>query len=239
MIKLNDFVLNRYRNGSQMYKIFCFNYIKYILSDYVILEFENSDEPNAKWEISTHYIDRILTNHQVRNLFKLKFSSGLINKKYYNHIVLFTKVRDYDKNNYNLISKKFYNKINEIENKIILIGERKIVYNEEYKQHGENKIYSLYDDFMTNINHNKIIDLTQEGYTENNFNLESIINDLTLISNSKQIIMVGNGGFWCTSLFTDKLLSLSSNTITQAFDSEFEKQIFFDSNKFINTINYV
>jgi hypothetical protein len=153
--------------------------------------------------------------------------------------VLFTKVRDYDKNNYNLISKKFYNKINEIENKIILIGERKIVYNEEYKQHGENKIYSLYDDFMTNINHNKIIDLTQEGYTENNFNLESIINDLTLISNSKQIIMVGNGGFWCTSLFTDKLLSLSSNTITQAFDSEFEKQIFFDSNKFINTINYV
>jgi hypothetical protein len=92
---------------------------------------------------------------------------------------------------------------------------------------------------MTNINHNKIIDLTQEGYTENNFNLESIINDLTLISNSKQIIMVGNGGFWCTSLFTDKLLSLSSNTITQAFDSEFEKQIFFDSNKFINTINYV
>jgi hypothetical protein len=238
VITINEFILGSYRKNSLHYKNFCINYVKYILSDYTVLE-SGDEVPDRKWEYNSHYIDRILTNSDVRGLFKTKFSSGLVNNEYSNYVVLFTKVRDYQKGNFNMISKRFYEKLNLINSKIILLGERKVHYDGEYRHHGEEKIYSLYNDYITNINPEKIIDLTQEDYTESNFNLESIINDLTLISNSKQMIMIGNGGFWCTSLFTDKLISLSSNTFTQPYNSEFDKQIFFDFNKFINEIFYV
>jgi hypothetical protein len=202
-----------------------------------VLECGN-EVPDKTWEINLHYVERILTNSDIRGLFKTKFSSGLLTNQYSNYVVLFTKVRDYHRDNFKVMSNKFYEKLNLINSKIILLGERNVHYDGEYRHHGENKIYSLYYDYIKNINSEKIIDLTQEDYTESNFNLDSIINDLTLISNSKQMIMIGNGGFWCTSLFTDKLISLSSNTVTQPFVSEFDKQIFFDFNKFINAIFY-
>jgi hypothetical protein len=238
LIKLNEFTLSNYKKNSIEYKNFCINYIKYILSDYTVLEC-GDEVPDRQWEINSHHIDSILTNSDVRNLFKTKFSSGLINNQYSNYVVLFTKVRDYDRNRYNAIANKFYEKLNLIDSKIILLGEKKVHYDGEYSHHGENKIYSLYYEYIKNINPEKIIDLTQEDYTESNVILENIINDLTLISNSKQMIMIGNGGFWCTSLFTDKLISLNSDAIPQSFSFDFNKQIFFDLNKFIDAIYYV
>ena len=43
-IKINKDSLTKYRNGSESYEKFCIDYVKYILSDYTVLECQT--EPN-------------------------------------------------------------------------------------------------------------------------------------------------------------------------------------------------
>jgi len=100
-------------------------------------------------------------------------------------------------------------------------------------------IYSLYDDYIKNIQNEKILDLTKDDYVADNINVESIINDLTLISNSKKIIMIGGGGFWCTSLFTDKLISLNNEETIRKFNHELNHQIFESVDDFLKKIQNV
>ena len=141
--------------------------------------------------------------------------------------------------NFKSFSEKFFNYINSLDTKIILIGEKTVKYSGEYAILGKNKVYSLYDEYVKNISTDKIIDLTNDDYSPNNISLENIINDLTLISNSKSMIMIGCGGFFCTSLFTDKLLSINDGTIFSQFSVESNKQVFYDINLFLTAIQNV
>ena len=136
-------------------------------------------------------------------------------------------------------SEKFFNYINSLDTKIILIGEKTVKYSGEYAILGKNIVYSLYDEYVKNIPTDKIIDLTNDDYSPNNISLENIINDLTLISNSKSMIMIGCGGFFCTSLFTDKLLSINDGTVFSQFRVESNKQVFNDINLFLTAIQNV
>jgi hypothetical protein len=181
----------------------------------------------------------MLSDKDIREHFKTKFSSGIINNDYSNYIILFTKVRDYERADYELFSKEFFNIINNLNTKIILLGEKNVHYGAEYLFQGKNKIYSLYDDYIKNIHNEKLIDLTKDDYTEDNICVENVINDLTLISNSKNIIMIGGGGFWCTSLFTDKLISLNNEDTIRKFNHELNHQIFDSVEDFLKRIQNV
>jgi hypothetical protein len=181
----------------------------------------------------------MLSNKDVRQFIKTKFSSGIINDDYSNYIILFTKVRDYNRSNYELFSKELFKILNNLNTKIILLGEKNVHYYGEYSFHGKDVIYSLYDDYIKNIQNEKILDLTKDDYVADNINVESIINDLTLISNSKKIIMIGGGGFWCTSLFTDKLISLNNEETIRKFNHELNHQIFESVDDFLKKIQNV
>ena len=100
-------------------------------------------------------------------------------------------------------------------------------------------VYSLYDEYIKNISSDKIIDLTNYDYSPNSISLKSIINDLTLISNSKKIIIIGCGGFFCTSLFTEKLLSINDDLILSQFSVESNKQVFKNVNQFLEVLQNV
>jgi hypothetical protein len=236
MININDITLDNYRDGSKSYKKFCIDYVKFLLSDYNVIECEPNIETDRRWELNIDYIDRMFSEPNVRNILKSKFSNKTVETFDSNYVVLFTKVRDYNRVFFDSISKQFYSKLNSIDSKILLIGEKKVQYTGEYKKLGSNTVYSLYNDFIENIDSDKIIDLTQNNFAPNNINLENILHDLSIISNSKNIIMIGCGGFFCTSLFTDKLLSLSNENVCRQFKCELNNQVFLDYNIFLHSI---
>jgi hypothetical protein len=236
MVNINDITLNAYRDGSKSYKKFCIDYIKFLLSDYNVIECEPNLEIDRRWELNLDYVDRMFSEPVVRNILKSKFSDTSVETFDSNYVVLFTKVRDYDRVFFDSISKQFYTKLNSIDSKILIMGEKEIQYTGEYKHLGSNSVYSLYDDFIENIDSSKIIDLTQTDFTPNNINLKNILHDLSIISNSKNIIMIGCGGFFCTSLFTDKLLSLSNENVCRQFKCELNNQVFLDYNIFLHSI---
>lgn len=237
MIRIDEFTLNTYREGSELYKKFCIDYIKFILSDYNVSECQS--ETDRTWGINYDYVGRMLGEPEIKDVFRKKFLSGVVNDSHKGHLILFTKVRAYDETNFKSFSEKFFNYINSLDTKIILIGEKTVKYSGEYAILGKNKVYSLYDEYVKNISTDKIIDLTNDDYSPNNISLENIINDLTLISNSKSMIMIGCGGFFCTSLFTDKLLSINDGTVFSQFRVESNKQVFNDINLFLTAIQNV
>lgn len=236
-IKISEFTLSTYRDNSESYKKFCVDYIKYILSDYNVTECQS--ETDRVWEINYDYIGRMLSEPEVKDVFRKKFLSGTVNDDYKGHLILFTKVRAYAETDFKNFSVKFFELLNSLDTKIILIGEKRVNYSGEYAILGKNKVYSLYDEYIKNISPHKLIDLTNDDYSPNNISLQNIINDLTLIGNSKRMIMVGCGGFFCTSLFTDKLLSINENTIYSQFRVESNKQVFNDINLFLTAIQNV
>lgn len=236
MIKINEFTLNSYRDGSKSYKKFCIDYVKFILSDYNVIECEPNVETDIRWEINYDYINRMFSEPTVRNILKSKFSYKPVDTLSSKYVVLFTKVRDYSRGLFDGISNQFYSKLNNIDSKILLMGEKKVQYTGEYRHLGNNVVYSLYDEFIQNINSDKIIDLTQDDFAPDNISLENILHDLSIISNSKNIIMIGCGGFFCTSLFTDKLLSLSNKNICSQFTTELNSQVFLEHDKFLQSI---
>jgi hypothetical protein len=236
-IQISQNSLNLYRDGSESYKKFCVEYVKFILSDFVVLECETKIE--RTWEVNRDYIDKMLIDDRVKDIFKEKFSNDSINDEYKNHVVLFTKSRNFHLSNFQQHSEFFFNTLNSIDSKIILLGEKNVNYTGEYSIIGNEMVYSLYDEYIKNIDKNKIIDLTKDDYSSEGINLENIINDLTLILNSKKIIMMGGGGFFCMSLFTDKLLSLVNEEIFYQFQTEHNKQIFINFDDYIREIQNV
>jgi hypothetical protein len=236
-IKINQNTLNLYRDGSKSYEKFCIDYVKFILSDFIVLECQTNTD--RSWEYNQDYVDRMLTDDTIKNIFKEKFSNGSINDEHKNHVVLFTKSRNFYLSNFQQVSEKFFNTLNSIDSKIILIGEKNVSYTGEYLNISNELVYSLYDDYIKNIDKDKIIDLTKDNYSYGEIELENVINDLTLIVNSKKIIMMGGGGFFCMSLFTDKLLSLVSEEIFSQFQTEHNKQIFINFDDYIREIQNV
>jgi hypothetical protein len=118
MVNINDITLNAYRDGSKSYKKFCIDYIKFLLSDYNVIECEPNLEIDRRWELNLDYVDRMFSEPVVRNILKSKFSDTLVETFDSNYVVLFTKVRDYNRVFFDSISKQFYSKLNSIDSKI-------------------------------------------------------------------------------------------------------------------------
>ena len=114
----------------------------------------------------------------------------------------------------------------------ILLGEKEIKYTGEYAIHGKNLIYSIYDHCVKNIKPEKIIDLTTNSYDFSGASLSNILKDCNIISNSTETYVFGGGGFFCLSLFTNKLVSLTNDEYKNIFYSDNNPRIFSDINEF-------
>ncbi len=234
---LSKEILGMYRENSQDYEKFCYEYVKYFLNDYEIKILPNESESNYNWIVDYDLFNKIINNAEVLNQIKNKLN--IQKTKYENYLVLFTKVRDLDKTNYFSVCDHFYDYINKFDGKIILLGEKNIIYKGEYAIHGKNKIYSIYDDCINKISEDKIIDLTTSVYDFKNFSLENILNDMSIISNSEKTFIFGGGGFFCLSLFTNKLVSLTNNLYKSAFYSKENLQIFDENEEFRKNLSYL
>jgi hypothetical protein len=227
-VKISNEVLEKYVERSNEYEIFCKDFIKYFLSDYDVSFLSNNEETNSDWVANIALFDQYLSDDVVKSTIKKKLN--IYNKNFGDYIVIVTKVRGLDSGIYELISSNFFSNINRISDKIFLLGERKIIYGEEYSYHGKNLIYTIYDDCVHKLQNDKVIDLTSESYIHHKYSLHSILEDISLIFNSKHTFILGGGGFFCLSLFSDKLISLV-NWDGKKYFRNFEK-IFSDIKEF-------
>jgi len=83
---------------------------------------------------------------------------------------------------------------------------------------------------------NKLIDLTKDVYTANTITLNEMLENLNIIYNSKSTIVFGGGGFFCTSLFNENLISLTNDEIVKYFNQRQNKKIYCEFNKFLEKL---
>lgn len=229
---LSKDILRLYRENSEEYETFCHEYIKYFLSNYNLIPLTDKSQTNFVWTVDYLRDNKILNTNLIVDSIQKKLS-GYKNKidedKY---LVIFTKARDLDISLFSKVSSIFFQSINNFDGKIVLLGEREIVYSGEYAIHGKNKIYSIYNDCIRNIDNKKIIDLTTNNFSFKEFSLTKILEDCTIISESEQTYIFGGGGFFCLSIFTDKLVSLTNDTYKNAFNTERNKNLFSNVDEF-------
>lgn len=238
MINIDDLLLTNYRNNNPKSTEFIMEYIKFLLDgfDVLLVNTVELDKSFINWELNNNIFKEMRLNPEVSKVIKEKFSSGESNPIYKNSIIFFTKVRDYNFENFKTYSSKIWDKLNNSNYNIILLGEREIIYNYEYTILTNKKVYTIYDELIKNLNPDKIIDLTVENFNLEELSVKNIINDLTLVSNNKHVIVVGGGGFFCTTLFTDKLLSINDSDIYNKFSNEHNKHVFNNIDDLLNKI---
>jgi hypothetical protein len=214
----------------EQYEKFCYEYLNFFLDDFEVKILYDESTTNHTWVVDYNVVRDIILNNEIFTKIKNKFI--IQHNKYGDYLVVFTKVRELDKKIYLNISEDFYEHLNKFDGKIILLGEQEILYSGEYAIHGENKIYTIYQDCISKIKKDKLIDLTMDKYEFNNFSIESIIKDISIISNSNKTFIFGGGGFFCLSLFTNKLVSLTNEKYKKSFSSENNQKIFSSPNEF-------
>jgi len=241
-IRLDQKILQNFRNNSEEYKNFCLEFIQYILDDYIIHILDNNDDLiNYIHYIWDHnYLNlykNVINNQIIVDHIKNKFVTDQNIYSDFKYLVLFTKVRNLNFKTYKNISPEFFQILNKTNYKFILLGERDVEYKGEYAIHGETQIYSLYQDYINNLNSDRIIDLTEKNYEFSGFSVKNIVHDMNLISNSEGTIIFGGGGFFCLSLFTSKLISLTNPSIQTIFNPTNAQNIFSQSEHFLTYMN--
>jgi hypothetical protein len=186
-ISIDRSIIEKYRPDDKIeYYNFTYNFLKEIFS-----------EENCK---VTH--DQSYPFMTSLKLFSLGYHPRIINLQNalcnpinpcnYSYIAISTKVRDLTRNIFDQKKADIFKKINESENKIIILGEKEIIESKEYKIHGSNKIYSIYHDILNLISKEKIVDMTIDKIVTPNIDL--IKKDCTLMKFANDNFIFGIGG---------------------------------------------
>lgn len=126
--------------------------------------------------------------------FSEKFDCDIKLSSNSNRLILLTKVRGFPKDQFieylDAINKEILILSKRYE--IVLLGEREIEFNSEYKIHGEDLIYSLYGNFKKLLPN--AIDMTIPALGITSPTKEQFLLDCNLMSNSKKVICFGSGG---------------------------------------------
>lgn len=228
---LSSSCIEQYRNNSQSYEKFCKSFISYFLSGFNLKIISESDV-NFNWSPDYDYLRNIISKPSLTNYIFNKLSIKSKDNNFKNHIVIFTKVRDLDYDNYKSVSYQFFEYINKLDRQIVLLGEKQLKYEGEYLIHGNTKIYSIYQDCIKYVKQDKLIDMTKSLYDFDDFSLENILKDYSFICNSYQTFIFGGGGFFCLSLFTNRLFSLTNKSYESYFNFQKDKNIFSNIDEF-------
>lgn len=182
-------------NGS--YKSFYLDLLKILFNDekYII---DNSDKDFPLFDMYT------LRSIGIKPVLP-KYSDILCSKenilKNEKYIVITTKVRQLNKSHYNKVKDIFYKKINKLSSKykIVILGEREVEENNEYKIHGDKKIYSIYKDIIGNVKNN-VLDLTIPKLGITVPVIENIKKDCAVMRDAEYVFTFGCGGNFILSL---------------------------------------
>lgn len=215
------------------YKTFVQNLMRKFFTGYNISFSENQNVPiiEHNWKI----IQKAIRDERVSNHFKSIFNQE--NNFDFEYYTIMTKVRSLHINDFNSIKNQLFERINNKRIKLVVLGERELEFSEEYRVIGKPMVYSIYNDIMSLVNKDLIVDMTLPKLGETTPNIDSIIKDMSIIKKSKKMILMGHGGFFCTSLFMHNLAALCDKyLIERELSTEINKQIFVTKDSFLNAI---
>jgi len=181
-------ILKLYKNNSQKYKKFFIKFMELVYSDPCFILNSKTECPGRnlvnKWfpgiPPAIPRISRLCDNHP--------------KKPNEDYIVITTKVREFNRQWFVELQSELMAEIKRLSEKykIVVIGEREVEMNAEYKIHGSLKIYSLYNDFNNEFN---FIDLTVPTLCgELPPDIDNIKIDCGLMRDAKAVITIGSGG---------------------------------------------
>lgn len=229
-IDFNKRTILDYLDDPEGYYVFLQKFVNFLLPNDNVqfqenLEGENLDVNNIinyyqQYSLNFKYID-------VRN----KFDEEKDNSS----IVLNTKIRPLNKNKFEEIKDDFYKILNQSNKKIILIGEKEIKYGKLYNDNVKNIVYSSYEDYIKNINPEKIIDLTMPSFGRGSLNFENLMNDMKIMAKHKNICFGTSGAFSITSCITDVISYAPNDTLSKFLDAK-QINIKVDKNKFLTDL---
>jgi hypothetical protein len=130
------------------------------------------------------------------------------------YIVITTKVRDIIKRNFLPQSIQLWEMLKKLSHKykIVILGERIVEMRKEYDPL-KDRIFGIYEQIITNIASENILDLTVPALGETVSDLSKIQQDCLIMKNAKFVITLGNGGNFCLSS------AVSNMTVSYRIDS--------------------
>lgn len=114
-------------------------------------------------------------------------------------IVITTKHRTFTRRYFDKIGPRFWEAMNKLARKyrIVILGEKIVEQSREYKDHGIENTYGVYQDIIKNLPADRILDLTIPALGITPPNLAQIRQDCMTMHQAKFVVMLGIGGAFC------------------------------------------
>lgn len=216
-VSIDENSLVKYKGNPKEYELFSHEFIQKLLPD-TIIHFSNDQD------FSSHPMDgkfiRESTNPKIISHFSRIFDN-LKNSNFQppekDFVVLSTKTRNLKKDIFNSSKNEIFDTLNALGYPIILVGEKEIEYNYEYSHHGKNLIYSIYDDSLSLIKKEILIDKTVPRLGLTTPDIKNILSDMFLVYNSHLSLTIGVGGFFCMSIFSPNTFAFVDNETISEF----------------------
>lgn len=118
------------------------------------------------------------------------------------YTVVTTKVRGWPRDRYQAIRSAFLARLEQL-GRIVLLGERTIGRNAEYAEHGDDKVYSIYEDLKPLASVNATVE--ELGSTPPQW--DDFVADCSMMAHADRVITLGSGGNVSMAMaFADKCL---------------------------------
>jgi hypothetical protein len=230
LIDFDKNVIERYLDDPEGYFSFLEKLVRFLSPDDKIVIQKNLDgESFAVDQVYHYYRDHSIDFKyiNVRN----KFPSDID----YSAVVLNTKIRTLENHLFQNIKNDVFKILNNSSKKIILIGERELIYGKLYNPNDKNIVYSGYTDYIQNINPSKLIDLSMPSYGRGSLNFDHLMDDMKIIAKHKNVCFGTSGATSITSCIAD-IISYSSYNPLSIFIDKKQEIIKTNRNKFLNDL---
>jgi len=123
------------------------------------------------------------------------------------YIVITTKVREVPRKLFYPLSINLWKVLNSLSKKykIVILGERTVEMRKEYIQFSD-RLFGIYDNIISNVPADRIIDLTVPSLGETVSDLTKIQQDCLIMKEAKFVITLGNGGNFCMASAVSNML---------------------------------
>lgn len=231
-IDFNLEIIEKYFNDPKGYYEFLTEFSDFLLSGNNKIKLERGLETNnwiSAWEIYNYYISS-------NNSIKFIRIPGLNNEDR-DKIVLHTKVRSLKRKDYNIIEKELMDILNKSNKKIIILGEKKLIYGKTYRSSDSEIAYSIYDRIIHLLSPDKIIDNTIDDYGGGNSpSFKRLKEDIDIMMRYDNICLGSGGPFQIASCVAPNIISFSSPGVLSDFIDKKNEKLITNPNIFLEKV---
>lgn len=208
----NNRIIDQYKNGDKNFKNFIYSFMKIMFSDKPYSVKQNQAYP--RFSCMDNIYQNIIISDESKYSIKTYSKELCVGEplQISDYIVISTKVRGAPLlNDFNIFYRKQY--LDALlrlcdKYKIVILGERDVLDNVEYRSIGPQRIYCIYNDLMqVLLNTGQVIDMTISGNEASIPTLKKLQQDCLIMNNAKNVISLGFGGNFILTLASAKAIT--------------------------------